>query len=413
MKMNSYVAGVGMTRFGKYLETPLKKLAVQAIEQALADAGLEASDLDAAYMGNAVGGLIVGQEMIRGQVALREMGVGHIPVVNVENACASSSTAFNQACAMVTAGCYDVVLVCGYEKLFHEDKMRSLMAFGSAVDVEDLAGVEGALERLREATGIEPPPAGNGPRSAFMDIYSISAQHTMNKYGVTQEHFAMVSAKNSFHGSLNPNAQYQDVLSIEDVLAAREIVYPLTLPMCSPLGDGSAAVIVVSERKAREMALNKPVKVLSSVLGSGWDHGIDESGLTEECAAKAYETAGVGPEDLSCVELHDASAPSELHYYEALSLCQPGESAALIETGATRLDGTIPVNTSGGLLRKGHPVGATGAAQIVELTKQLQGRADKRQVEGARIALAQNGGGNLGMDTAATVVSILAQEDLN
>lgn len=413
MKMNAYVAGVGMTRFGKYLETPLKSLAVQAIEAALADAGLQASELDAAYMGNAVGGLIVGQEMIRGQVALREMGVGHIPVVNVENACASSSTAFNQACAMVTAGCYDVVLVCGYEKLFHTDKLRSLMAFGSAVDVEDPAGVEGALNRLREATGIEPAAASGGQRSAFMDIYSIGAQRYMQMYGITQAHFAMVSAKNSFHGSLNPNAQYQDVLSVEDVLAAREIVYPLTLPMCSPLGDGAAAVVVVNERKAREMALNKPVKVLSSVIGSGWDRDIDEPGLGAECATKAYETAGVGPEDLSCVELHDASAPSELQYYEALGLCEAGEAGVMIETGATQLGGKIPVNTSGGLLRKGHPVGATGAAQIVELTKQLQGRADKRQVEGARIALAHNAGGSLGLDAAATVISVLAQEELN
>jgi acetyl-CoA acetyltransferase len=244
-----------------------------------------------------------------------------------------------------------------------------------------------------------------------MDIYSIGAQYYMNKYGVTQEHFAMVSAKNSYHASLNSNAQYQDVLSVKEVLAAREIVYPLTLPMCSPLGDGSAAVIVVSERKAREMALKNPVKVLSSALSSGWDRGIDDPGLTEECAQKAYNAAGIGPQDLSNVELHDASAPSELQYYESLGLCAKGESGMMIETGATKLGGRIPVNTSGGLLRKGHPVGATGAAQIVELTKQLQGRADKRQVAGARIALAHNAGGSLGLDAAACVVSILAQED--
>lgn len=412
MKTTAYVAGVGMTRFGKYLDTTLKNLAVQSIELALQDAGLQASDLEAAYMGNAVGGLIVGQEMIRGQVALRSMGVGHIPVVNVENACASSSTAFHQACAMVTAGAYDVVLVCGYEKLFHQDKMRSLMAFASAIDVEDEAGVEGLLNELRKTTGIS-PPAATGARSAFMDIYSVGAQYYMQKYGITQEHFAMVSAKNSFHGSLNPNAQYQDVLTVEDVLNAREVVYPLTLPMCSPLGDGSAAVVVVSERKARQMGLQKPVRVLSTVLSSGWDRGMEERGLSAVCADKAYEAAGVGPGDLGNVELHDASAPSELQYYEALGLCAAGESGAMIASGETRLGGRIPVNTSGGLLRKGHPVGATGAAQIVELTKQLQGRADKRQVEGTRIALAHNAGGNLGLDAAACVVSILGREELN
>ena len=412
MKTRAYVAGVGMTRFGKYLDTTLKSLAVQAIEAALDDAGLAKTDLEAAYMGNAVGGLIVGQEMIRGQVALRSMGVGHIPVINVENACASSSTAFNQACAMVSAGAYDVVLVAGYEKLYHEDKMRSLAAFGSAVDVETPDGVEAVLADLRDQTGIE-PPAANGPRSAFMDIYSIGAQYYMQKYGITQEQFAMVSAKNSFHGSLNPMAQYQDELSVEDVLAAREVVYPLTLPMCSPLGDGAAAVVIVSETKARALGLTRPVRVLSSAIASGWDRRIDEAGLTAECASQAYESAGLGPQDLSCVELHDASAPSELQYYEALGICGAGESGGLIESGATRLGGRVPVNTSGGLLRKGHPVGATGAAQIVELTKQLQGRAGDRQVDGARIGLAHNAGGNIGFDAAACVVTILAREELN
>ncbi len=413
MRMNAYIAGVGMTRFGKYLDTPLKSLAVQAIELALSDADLEKSELQAAYMGNAVGGLIVGQEMIRGQVALRSMGIGRIPVVNVENACASSSTAFNQACAMVTAGAYDVVLVAGFEKLYHEDKMRSLMAFGSAVDVEASDGVEGALGKLRDETGIEPPSDESGRRSAFMDIYSIGAQYYMQKYGITQEHFAMVSAKNSFHGSLNPCAQYQNELTVDEVLAAREVVYPLTLPMCSPLGDGAAAVVVVSEKKAREMALDKSVRVRSSALGSGWDRGVDDGGLTAECANKAYDAAGIGPDDLSLVELHDASAPSELQCYESLGLCAAGESGELIESGETRLGGRIPVNTSGGLLRKGHPVGATGAAQIVELTKQLQGRADKRQVDGASVGLAHNAGGNIGFDAAACVVSILAREDLH
>ena len=410
VKTNAYIAGVGMTRFGKYLDVPLKALAVQAVEAALEDAGLNKNDLQAAYMGNSVGGLIVGQEMIRGQVALRSMGVGEIPVINVENACASSSTAFNQACAMVTAGAWDIVLVAGFEKLYHEDKLRSLRAFGSAIDVEAKDGVEGALEALRKQTGIEPPET-DGPRSAFMDIYSIGAQYYMKKYGLTQRHFAMVSAKNSVHGSLNPNAQYQDAMSVDDVLAAREVVYPLTLPMCSPLGDGAAAVIVVSERKAREMTLEKPVRVLSSALMSGWDRDIDDPGLATACSGRAYEAAGVGPEDLSCVELHDASAPSELQCYEALGLCGAGESSKLIESGDTALGGRVPVNTSGGLLRKGHPVGATGAAQIVELTRQLRGQADKRQVEGAQLGLAHNAGGSLGFDAAACVVSILGREE--
>jgi acetyl-CoA acetyltransferase len=179
--------------------------------------------------------------------------------------------------------------------------------------------------------------------------------------------------------------------------------------MCSPIGDGAAAVILVSERKALELGLNRKVRVASSALVSGWETGPDESvgGLA---ASQAYEEAGIGPDDLSCVELHDASAPSEIAGYEYLRLCGPGEGIRLIETSATRLGGRIPVNTSGGLLRKGHPVGATGCAQIVELTEQLQGRSGNRQVAGARIALAHNGGGAIGTDAAATVVTILTRE---
>ena len=411
MKMNAYVAGVGMTRFGKQMDKTLKGLAGEAIQLALADAGLDQSALQAAWMGNAAAGIVTGQEMIRGQVALREMGIGRIPVVNVENACASSSTAFQQACAMVTAGLYDVVLACGSEKLFHEDKLRSLGAFTSAVDVEDPDGALNVLKRMSAEIGEPLDAAGAGvTRSIFMDIYAVMAKKHMKKYGSTKEHFAMVAAKNSFHGSMNPRAQFQELLSVADVLAARTIVEPLTLPMCSPIGDGAAAVILVSERKARELGLRHKVRVASSALVSGWDTGPDES-VGALAAAQAYEAAGIGPDDLSCVELHDASAPSELVAYEYLGLCAPGESVKLIETGATRLGGRIPVNTSGGLLRKGHPVGATGCAQIVELTEQLQGRSGPRQVEGARIALAHNGGGAIGSDAAATVVTLLRRED--
>jgi acetyl-CoA acetyltransferase len=229
----------------------------------------------------------------------------------------------------------------------------------------------------------------------------------MEKYGTTVEQFAGVSAKNSFHGSMNARAQFREELSVEDVLAAPMIAEPLTRPMCSPIGDGAAAVVLVSEAKARELGMTDPVRVASSVLHSGWDHAYEDEGTGELCAREAYEEAGVGPEDLSVVELHDASAPAEIMAYEYLSLCPKGGGGKLIDEGATRLGGRLPVNTSGGLLRKGHPVGATGIAQIVELTEQLQGRSGKRQVEGATIGLAQNGGGNIGADAAAMVVTIL------
>ena len=412
MRMNAYVAGVGMTRFGKQLDTTLKGLAGEAVQAALDDAGLDKSALQAAWMGNAAAGLVTGQEMIRGQVALRQMGIGRIPVVNVENACASSATAFQQAAAMVTAGLYDVVLACGSEKLFHEDKARSFGAFTSAVDVEDPRGVLSMVQRMAAEIG-EPFDAATAGanRSIFMDLYSLMARKHMKRHGSTREHFAMVAAKNSFHGSMNPRAQFRDVMTVDEVLAARTVVEPLTLPMCSPIGDGAAAVVLVSERKARELGLAHRVKVVASALVSGWDMSGPDESVGGLAATQAYESAGIGPGDLSCVELHDASAPSEIVAYEYLQLCRPGDGIRLIESGATRLGGRIPVNTSGGLLRKGHPVGATGCAQIVELTEQLQGRSGSRQVPGARMALAHNGGGAIGTDAAAAVVTILQRED--
>jgi acetyl-CoA acetyltransferase len=409
MKMNAYVAGVGMTKFGKCLDTKLKHLAGEAIQKALDDAGVDKSDIQAAWMGNGAGGVVQGQEMISGQSALREMGIGKIPVVNVENACATSSTAFNQACAMVTAGVYDVVLAVGFEKLFSEDKTKTFAAFDGAVDTENDAGMMGALDALSKKSGVPVDIENAGKtRSVFMDIYAHMALAHMKNYGTTKEQFAMVTEKNSYHGSLNAKAQFQNPMTLDEVMNAREIVYPLTLPMCSPVGDGAAAVVLVSERKAKEMGLTNKIKVLSSVLSSGWEMS-DELG--QYTSAVAYEEAGVKPEDLDLVELHDASAPSEIMGYEYLGLCPKGEGGKLIESGATRLGGRIPVNVSGGLLRKGHPIGASGAAQIVELTEQLRGHCGERQVEGAQIALAQNGGGMIGLDAAAMVISILAKED--
>lgn len=245
----------------------------------------------------------------------------------------------------------------------------------------------------------------------FMDIYASGARAHMQAYGTTAEQFAAVSAKNSFHGSLNERAQFREELSVEEVLAQPMIAEPLTRPMCSPIGDGAAAVVVVSEKKAREMGLVNPVKVVSSVLRSGWDHAKSDkySGSADLCISTAYEEAGIGPEDLSVIELHDASAPSEIMTYDTLGLCGKGEGGILIESGATKLGGRIPVNTSGGLLRKGHPIGATGIAQLVELTEQLRGTAGARQVEGAKVALAHNGGGIIGNDAAAMCVTILTR----
>jgi len=405
MRLNATIAGVGMTRFMKYPDKGLKQLGTEAVQAAVADAGMELGDLEAAYVGNCAAGLVTGQESIRGQVILGTIGIGKIPIINVENACASGSTALLQACAMVSTGLYDVVLALGVEKLSDPDKTKSFAAFAGAVDVDELKEM---IESLSKAASSGGGTGGAGQsRSMFMDVYAGAARAHMQRYGTTVRQLAAVSAKNSFHGSLNPRAQFREEMSVEDVLNSRMIVEPLTRPMCSPIGDGAAAAIVVSERKARQLGISKPVRVVTSVMHSGWNHAEDEPDTVELCAREAYEQAGIGPEDLHVIEVHDASAPAEIMAYEQLGLCARGEGGRLVEAGHTKLGGRLPVNTSGGLLRKGHPVGATGLAQIVELTEQLQGRSGKRQVARAKVAMAQNGGGKSGNDAAAMVVTIL------
>jgi len=410
MKQNAYIAGVGMTRFGKHLDRGLKSLAAQAITEALDDARLSFQDINAAYMGNAAAAVITGQVCVPGQMILRALGVGGIPVVNVENACATAATAFQQAATMISAGMYDVVLACGSEKLYHADKQKTFSVFTGAIDVECTDEVMAGISREIAASGRSHDTEGSGTsRSLFMDIYAVWAMDHMRRYGTTREQFAAVSAKNSFHGSLNPKAQFRDEITIEDVLAAREVSWPLTLPMCSPIGDGAAAAILVSERKARQLGMARMVKVEAASLSSGWDYDDGDETVAEACARQLYESAGVGPAELDCVELHDASAPSEILYYEYLGLCAKGEGGQFVEQGHSRLGGKIPVNTSGGLMRKGHPIGATGIAQIVELTQQLRGEARERQVPDARVALAENGGGFIGNDAAAMAMTLLSR----
>ncbi|QNN59115.1 thiolase family protein [Diaphorobacter ruginosibacter] len=409
-----YIAGTGMTRFGKHLNRGLKSLAAEAISEAIADAGISASQLQAAYMGNAAAGVMTGQVLVPGEVVLRGIGIGRIPVINVENACATSATAFQQAVQMIALGAYDIVLVAGFEKLYSEDKARTFSVFHGAVDLEAIDHVMAMLQANLSRSGSTADLAGPGrSRSLFMDVYAAMARDYMAECGATQRDFAAVAAKNSFHGSLNPKAQFQDVLTVEQVLAAPMIVDPMTRPMCAPIGDGAAALVLVSEKAARKLGLRDKVRVMSSVLASGWDYA-EGTGKKERLvpvvAGQAYEAAGLGPEALDVIELHDAGAPAELIYYEYLGLAAEGEAVALLNSGATRLGGRVPVNPSGGLLRKGHPIGASGCAQLVELTDQLRGRCGPRQVAGARTALAENGGGWIGEDAAAIVISILQKE---
>src|ERR1700712_119999 len=247
-KQNAYVIGVGMTRFGKHLGRSLNSLAREAIKQALDDAGIEASQLNAAWMGTGAAPVITGQVCIAGEAVLRGMGVGRIPVINVENACATSSTAFQQACTMVTHGLYDIVLAAGFEKLYHDDKSRTFSVFDGCVDIEEQDSVLAFLKDGINRSDAQVDLALVGKdRSLFMDIYATWARDYLAMAGGDPRHLAMVTAKNSRHGSLNPRAQFQDVLTVEQILAARKIADPLTLPMCSPIGDGAAAAVIVSE----------------------------------------------------------------------------------------------------------------------------------------------------------------------
>ncbi len=399
------IVGAGMTRFAKHLDKGMKELSRESVESALGSAGIEARQLEAVAVGNAMAGLITGQECIRGQVVLREMGIGGIPVINTENACASAATAFHLAWLYIASGMYDVVLALGMEKLYHEDKKKSFAAIGSAIDVELMQKTLADMKKeTKETTGKE--GAGKS-RSMFMDFYAEFARSHMRKFGTTKEQYAGIAAKNHTNGSLNPHAQFQTSRTVSDILGSPMIADPLTRMMCSPIGDGAAALVLTSAEKAKEFT-TKPVYVKASVLGSGKDHQPGDVGVTARVAQKAYEIAGVGPEDLDVAEVHDASAPAELIIYEELGLCQQGEGGKLIDEGITALGGKIPVNPSGGLLAKGHPVGATGTAQIAEIFWQLRGEAGKRQVDGARIGLTENGGGMVRGEAAALAVHILS-----
>lgn len=396
--MKAIVAGVGMTSFGNHSDKSLKELGLLAVNRALEDAGIDFTRIESVWAGTAGAPVIAGQVCVNGQVVLQDLNKNQVPVINVENACATASTAFQQAALMVELGMYDVVLAFGVEKLYHPERERISDVFMGCTDMTDTESLfrflgQDAKEEQRH--------------SIFMDIYAKIAEQYMAKSGATTKHFAQIVAKNSYHGSLNEHAQFHDVLSVEDVLTARNISGPLTLPMCSPIGDGAAAAVLISPKMANQLGVTSPVYVRSSLLASG-SNIKDLPDLAARTAYEAYEEAGIGPEELDLIELHDATAPAEMIYYESLGLCGAGEGPSLVEEGATSLGGRIPVSVSGGLIRKGHPIGATGLAQIYELTMQLRGNAGKRQVEGAKVALAENGGGWLGSDAAAVAVSVLS-----
>lgn len=389
---NVVVAGTGLIPFGKYPEQSLAPMSVAAARAALADASVVADEIGAVYFGNAAAGILTGQEMVRGQAALRKLGLSGQPVFNIENACASSSSAFFLASSAIASGQFDCVLVVGSEKFLHPDKSVTTAALASAVDQDELAEVR---ERV-----------GAGAGSIFMDLYAEKIRAYASRTGATVEDFARVAMKSRDAGAANPNAYIRKPTSIEEVLQSRPVSPPLTLLMCAPNADGAAAVILCSDEFARRHG-DATVRVRACAVTAGIADR-ESDGLVERAARKAYEQAQLGPEDIDVIELHDATTPAELWLYEMLGLCAPDHGPDLVRKGETAIGGRIPVNPSGGMLCRGHPVGASGLAQICELADQLRGRSGPRQKPGARVGLAENSGGRVGRESAAAVVTILS-----
>lgn len=407
-----YIAGVGMTPTGKFLDRSIKQLAAAAVQAALSDAGLSISDIESAYFSNATQGVLEGQTMIRGQIALRSMGFESIPIFNIENACASGSSAFNLAVQYVRSGAGDIALAVGAEKMFCTDKARMFSVFDGGWDVT--AAEETKRKLLQMGHGIEPPEGSTSKSqySIFMDVYASWGRFHMREFGTTQRQIAAVSAKNHGHSVHNPLAQHRNAYTIDEVLAAPPITYPLTLPMCAPISDGGAAVVVCSEAALVRLAdRRRAIKVLASVVATGSNRRPEDLAqhITVKASKLAYELAGVGPQDISVAEVHDATAIGEIVQSENLGFCAFGEGGQLAERGDTTIGGRIPINTSGGLESKGHPIGATGLGQLHELVVQLRGEAGVRQVQGARLAIAENGGGLYGIEYSTAAITILGR----
>jgi acetyl-CoA acetyltransferase len=374
------VVGTGIVKFGKHRELTVPELARPAVMNALREAQVSQKDIQAIYSGAAISGWMAGQRVAR------ETGMSGVPIINCENACSSSATAFREAWIAVACGMADYVLVLGVEQL------TRLGGGTLPLDQEDIEVSNGMV---------------------MPGLYAMRAQRYMNDFGATVEDLASVAVKARRHGSLNPDAQICTETTVEEVLGSRRIADPLTLLQCCPTGDGAAALVLCPTDRAQKHN-SKPIKVLGSHLASGKyipgfrDMTIPE--ITVRCSRELYEETGVGPEDLDVVECHDAFTIAELLYYEALGLCERGDAPKLLHDGTTSLGGRVPVNPSGGLLSKGHPVGASGAAQMVEIVRQLQGRCGQRQVADAKIGLTHvTGGGTYGFDHGACAIHLFGR----
>ena len=413
MSEDVYVIGVGMIKFGKHFEKSIKEMTGEALELVLEDCGLTRDDIEAAWFSNTGWGMSAFQHSIRGQVALTVNGLDKVPMTNVENACASGSTALHGAWTAVKAGLYDCALAIGTEKMYSEDRAATMQGFIAGTDVEEtMKFIEEFTKKEQERKEKEAKEKGTevkaekaGGHSVFMDFYAMGARTHMKQYGSTQRQLAVIAAKAHNNSTLNPLAQYTFPQTVEQVMQDREVAFPLTRAMCAPIGDGAAATIICSERFLKKHPSKRAVRIRASVLKSGSRTG--ENDISQRASAQAYEIAGVGPEDIHVMEVHDATAFGEIHQAEALGFCPVGEGGAFAESGATALDGKIPINPSGGLISRGHPIGASGLAQAHELVTQLRGEAGKRQVKNPRIAMAENGGGTIGNGEAAMTIHLL------
>ncbi len=412
-----YIIGTHVTPFRKWPDKSYKDLTRDAYVGVLADTGWENGDqIEFAWFGNC-GMWTDGQGSIRGQVCFTPLvrdGLfpERVPMINVEGGCATGSMALHGAWKDIISGQAEVSLAIGVEKIYHPDAPEKTTAmFDGAIDRYD---PDEWRDYYRAAGDKAGKPFDPGPdRTVYMDTYAMQACHHMARHGTTQRQIAIGAAKNHCNGALNPNAQYRFELSVDDVLEDRTISHPLTRAMCAPIGDGAAAAILCSEDYLQEVPAktrDRAVRVAASALSGGKYRDLDEPGLSQEAARKAYKMAGVGPGDIDVAELHDATSFCEIYQSEMMGFCEIGEGGRFIESGATMLDGRLPINTSGGLVSKGHPVGATGLSMIDELSQQLRGEAGARQVNGAEWALAENGGGVIGFDEAACAVTLLHKD---
>jgi len=400
-----------MTKLGKFPARSVKDLTQEAVRGALADAACDLADIQSAWFSNTRQGIMEGQNVIRGQCALRAMGFQRIPITNVENACASASTGVREAFAHLKADMCDVALVVGADKMFFPDKKEEMFrAFLGGVDIHLLDASMAWLDDI--SRGVEPiEQAGTeiSRRSFFMDYYAAMACMHMRLFGTTQRQIAAVAAKNHSHSTCNPLSQYRHDMSVADVLADQPVKWPLTRAMCAPISDGAAAAVLCSERALHRFDRARAVRIAGLALASSSDRAVEDFDhhVGRLAALQAYEAAGVSSDDIDVAEVHDACAFAEIVQIENLGFCERGRGGWVSEQGETRIGGRIPVNPSGGLVSKGHPVGATGLIQLHELVTQLRGEAGARQVSGARLGIAENGGGFWGVEEAATTVSIL------